>query len=181
MNSLSYFLAIPIPFGLFTKGLAFFDGAIDVDKINFLYLYADRTKTFISGFNYLNPNSAFWTYGVYSQFLLPANIRMNIDYYVTTRGTYQIYEFTKNRSSFEVIFSKDFLKKKLKTSISIEDVFNTSQSTLQLVYPNLNIGNYSKNDTRIIWFKLSYSFGRYEKSVPENEGPPLKPNVNEGL
>jgi hypothetical protein len=114
-----------------------------------------------------------WNHGVYSQFILPAGIRMNVDYSFGTKGTYQIYQLTKPRSSLEFVFTKDFFEKKLKTSLSFEDIFNTYQMTVQTAYPNLNIANYSKDDTRIIWFKVSYSFGKYEK--PQSDGPNINP------
>lgn len=164
VNVLSYFMSLPVPFGIFKEGMNFFNKAIDIDKISFLYLYAGRTKTMISGMEYINPNRARWNYGVYSQFILPLDIRMNIDYYIGTKGTYQIYDFTRPISSLEVIFTKSFLNKKLKASLAFEDIFNTSQSTIQTAYQNVNLQNYSKDDTRIIWMKLSYSFGRFEKN-----------------
>lgn len=174
VNSLNYFLAIPVPFVLFTKGLKFMDEPVEVDKMSFLYIYSSFTKTSISGYNYVNPNKGMWTLGVYSQFILPWKIRMNIDYYLTSKGNYQIYEFVRNRSAFDVVLSREFLDKKWKTSISFEDIFNTDQSNARVSFPNIDMNSYSKQDTRIIWFKLSYSFGRVEKN--ESEGLNL-PNV----
>jgi len=174
VNALTYFFSIPIPFGMFKEGLEFFNKAIDIDKINYMYLYTERTKTTVSDLEYTTPNKAMWNYGVSSQFILPLGIRMNVDYYIAMKGTYQIYQLTKPRSALEVVFTKDFLNKKLKTSLSFEDIFNTYQTTVQISYPNLNLVNYSKDDTRIIWFKVSYSFGRYEKM--ESDGPNIDKN-----
>lgn len=174
VNMLTYFFSLPVPFGIFKEGMEFFNKAIDIDKINFVYLYAERTKTSVSGLEYTSPNKAMWNYGAYSQFILPAKIRMNIDYSIGTKGTYQIYQLTKPRSSLEFVFTKDFFEKKLKTSLSFEDIFNRYQMTVHTSYPNLNLANYSKDDTRIIWFKVSYSFGKYEK--PQSDGP----NINTG-
>jgi iron complex outermembrane receptor protein len=173
VNVMSQFFSLPLPFGIFKEGLAFFDKAIDIDKINFLYLYTERTKTSISGMEYTTPNKATWNHGLYSQFILPLGIRMNVEYYITLKGTYQIYLLTKPRSAMEVVFTKDFFDKKLKTSLSFEDVFNTYQTTVEIAYPNINIANYSKDDTRIIWFKVSYAFGKYEK--PASEGLNIEP------
>jgi len=183
VNTLTYFLSVPVPFGLFRQGLEFFNNAIDIDKINFLYLYTERTKTTVSDYTYLAPNKAMWTYGVYSQFILPWEIRMNVDYYITSKGTYQIYDLTKTRSSLDIILSKSFMKNKLKASVSVDDLFNTSQSTFRTSYQHLDLENYSKDDTRIIWFKFSWSFGRYEKFDSENTGPdPGKTqDLNNGL
>jgi iron complex outermembrane receptor protein len=183
VNSLTYFLSIPVPFGLFREGMQFFEKAIDIDQISFLYLYAERTKTSVSGINYIDPNKAVWNYGVYSQFMLPFRIRMNVDYYFGSKGMSQIYYFTRPRPALEVVFTKDFLKKKLKTSLSFEDIFNTSQTNLRSAYANLNLVHYSKEDTRIIWIKLSYAFGKYEKATADPDfgkgGQGVSPN--EGL
>lgn len=174
VNSINYFMALPVPFVLFTKGLKFMDEPVEVDKMSFLYIYSSFTKTTIPNYNYINRNKGMWTLGVYSQFILPWKIRMNIDYYLTGKGNYQIYEFVRNRSAFDVILSREFYDKKLKASISFEDIFNTDQSNARVSFPNIHMNSYSKQDTRIIWFKVSYSFGRVEKN--DSEGLNL-PNV----
>lgn len=174
VNSINYFMALPVPFVLFTKGLKFMDEPVEVDKMSFLYIYSSYTKTTIPDYNYINRNRGMWTLGVYSQFILPWKIRMNIEYYITGKGNYQIYEFVRNRSAFDVVFSREFYDKKLKASVSFEDIFNTDQSTARVSFPNIHMNSYSKQDTRIIWFKVSYSFGRVEKN--DSEGLNL-PNV----
>ncbi|MNK27356.1 hypothetical protein D3C87_457100 [compost metagenome] len=174
VSSMNYFMAVPVPFVLFTKGLAFMNEPVEVDKMSFLYLYSSYTKTTIPDYNYVNRNKGMWTLGVYSQFMLPWKIRMNVDYYLTGKGNYQIYEFVRNRSAFDVVFSREFYDKKLKASISFDDIFNTDQSNARVSFPNIHMNSYSKQDTRIIWFKVSYSFGRVEKN--DSEGLNL-PNV----
>jgi hypothetical protein len=164
VNSLNYFFALPVPFVLFTKGLKFMNEPVEVDKMSFLYLYSSYTKTSISGYNYVNRNKGMWTLGVYSQFILPWKVRLNMEYYIAGKGNYQIYEFTRNRSSFDVTFSREFQDKKWRTSLSFEDIFNTDQNTTAVSFPNIRMDSYSKQDTRIIWFKLSYSFGKVEKN-----------------
>ena len=174
VNSINYFMALPIPFVLFTKGLKFMDEPVEVDKMSFLYVYSSFTKTTIPDYNYVNRNKGIWTLGVYSQFILPWKIRMNVEYYIAGKGNYQIYEFVRNRSALDVSFSREFYEKKLKTSISFEDIFNTDQSNTRVSFPNIHMNSYSKQDTRIIWFKVAYSFGRVEK----NDSPGLDlPNV----
>jgi iron complex outermembrane recepter protein len=181
VSSISYFMSLPVPFGIFKKGLKFFDEPVEIDKISFMYLYGEYTKTLIPGYNYLSRNRGIWNVGVYSQFILPWKIRMNVEYYMAFQGNYQIYEFTKNRSALEVVFTREFYDKKLRTSLSFEDIFNTDQSTTRVSFQNLNMDSYSKNDTRIIWFKVAYSFGRYEKPESDGGGLPQKPNLNGGM
>ncbi|MDR0802410.1 TonB-dependent receptor domain-containing protein [Fluviicola sp.] len=181
VNSINYFLAVPVPFAFFTKGLKFLNEPVEVDKMSFLYLYGSYTKTAISGYNYLNPNRGMWTFGVYSQFILPWKIRMNIDYYLIGKGNYQIYEFTRNRSSFDVVFSREFYDKKLKTSLSFEDIFNMDRTNTRVSFPNIRMDGYSKADTRIIWFKVAYSFGRVEKNESEGISLPEKSGGAAGM
>ncbi|WP_343747651.1 TonB-dependent receptor [Fluviicola sp.] len=178
VNSMSYFMSIPVPFGIFKQGMDFFNHPVDIDKISFLYLYGEHTKTYIDGYNYLGKNKGIWTFGVYSQFILPWKIRMNVDYYIANRGNYQIYTYLKNRTALEVVFSREFYDKKLKTSLSFQDIFNTERDVTRVAYPNLNLDGYTKWDTRIIWFKVSYSFGRYEK--PESDGPAIPQRGDSG-
>lgn len=174
VNSINYFMALPVPFALFTKGLKFLDEPVEIDKMSFLYIYSSFTKTTIPEYNYVNKNKGMWTLGVYSQFILPWKIRMNVEYYLTGKGNYQVYEFVRNRSALDVSFSREFYDKKLKTSLSFEDIFNTDQSNGRVSFPNIHMTSYSKQDTRIIWFKVSYSFGKVEKN--DSEGLNL-PNV----
>ena len=112
VNSINYFMALPVPFVLFTKGLKFLDEPVEVDKMSFLYIYSSFTKTTIPDYNYVNRNKGMWTLGVYSQFILPWKIRMNVEYYITGKGNYQIYEFVRNRSAFDVSFSRELYEKK---------------------------------------------------------------------
>ena len=169
VNSLTYFFSIPIPFGVFRDGLQFFNNPIDIDQINYMYLYTERTTTSISDYTSSITNKAMWNHGLYSQFILPFKIRMNVDYWLGTKGTYQIYNITQPQTALEIVLSKDFMKKKLKTSISFQDIFNQLQFNNQLSFDNLNINFHNKNDTRIIWFKVAYSFGQFQKNEENQE------------
>lgn len=174
VNGYSAFAALPVPFAFFTKGLKMLDEPIEVDNMSFLYLYANYTKTTIEGYQYQQKNKGFVTFGVYSQFILPAKIRLNVDYYISGKGIYQIYEFYKNRTSFDLIVSRDFLQKKLRVSLSAEDIFNMSQSSTRVLFPNIEMNSYSKTDTRVIRAKISYSFGKVEKKNESDLGIPDK-------
>lgn len=168
VNSLNYFFSIPIPFGVFKEGLAYFNNSIDIEQINYMYLYTERSKTSITDYDYLSTNKAVWNHGVSSQFILPYKTRLNVDYWVGTKGTFQIYEITRIQSALEIVISKDFLKKKLKTSISFQDILNQNQFTSKISFENLNLSFYNKNDTRIIWFKIAYTFGKFENESNES-------------
>jgi hypothetical protein len=174
VNGYTAFAALPVPFAFFTKGLKMLDEPIEVDKMSFLYLYANYTKSVISGYNYQQKNKGFVTFGVYSQFVLPGKIRLNVDYYITSKGIFQIYEFYRNRTSFDVVLSRDFFDKKLRVSLSAEDIFNMDQSSTRLLFPSVSMSSYNKVDTRVIRAKVSYSFGRVEKKQDVDLGIPDK-------
>ncbi|MNE23790.1 hypothetical protein D3C80_1170610 [compost metagenome] len=81
-----------------------------------------------------------------------------------------------------MVLSREFLDKKIKTSVSFEDIFNMDQSNARVSFPNIHMNSYSKQDTRIIWFKISYSFGKVEKnSEPEGLSLPDKSSGTPGM
>lgn len=86
VQSRSYFFAVPVPFGIFTQGLDFFNHPVDVDQVSFVYLYANNNKTFIPNYNYVNGNKSWWTVGAYSQVMLPWKLRLNIEYNFTAKA-----------------------------------------------------------------------------------------------
>ena len=180
VTNINYFMSLPVPFGLFTKGMKFFDENIDVDNISFMYLYANCSKTNIPGYNYLNGNKGLWSFGVYSQFMLPWKLRLNVEFNYTKKGSYQIYYINRANSGLEFVLSREFYDRKLRASVSFQDIFNQTQYTVLMSYNNLNVNAYSKNDTRILWFKLSYTFGRVEKNS-EGMDLPSKPNMDSGM
>ena len=179
VNSLNYFFSIPIPFGVFKEGLAYFNNSIDIEQINYMYIYTERSKTSISDYSYLSKNKPVWNHGISSQFILPYKIRMNVDYWVGTKGTFQIYDITRIQTALEVVISRDFLKKKLKTSISFQDILNQNQFTSNISFENLNLNFYNKNDTRIIWFKIAYTFGKFANE--ENESGIEEKNTKDNI
>jgi iron complex outermembrane recepter protein len=172
VNNMTYFFSIPIPFGVFKDGLDFFNKPIDIDKINFVYLYTERSQTSINDTSFEKIITPIWNHGIYSQFILPWKIRLNVDYFIQTKGTHQIYEMTKPVSALELVFSKDFMNGKLKTSITIQDVLNQQENNIQTIFPNITEDYRSKMDTQIIWFKISYAFGKNIKK--DDSGPNIE-------
>lgn len=61
---------------------------------------------------------------------------------------------------------------KWRVSLTIQDVLNTSRTYNRIVYNPLTSESYSKWDTLTIWFKVAYSFGKYERpSIKESAIP----------
>jgi iron complex outermembrane receptor protein len=171
VNVASQYFALPIPFSFFIKGKKFFEEPLDIENLSYVYLYASRTKTDVSGLELQFENRALWYYGLYSQFILPWKLKLYVNAWLGDKGTYLLSDFTRQRSGIEAVISREFYKRKLRVSASINDIFNQDQNTLRTSFPNIDIINYSKNDTRIVWLKVSYSFGKYEKA--QGDGPKI--------
>ncbi|MCE3296085.1 MAG: TonB-dependent receptor plug [Crocinitomicaceae bacterium] len=178
VQSFSYFFSLPLPFGLFTKGLKFFQEAIDVDAVSFMYLYANNNKTLIPGYDYVNGNRSQWTFGTYSQIILPWKIRLNVDYNFTAKGMFQLSENTRPIHELELVLSREFSDDKWRVALTVQDVFNSNASYGQTSYNPLLITSYYKQDTRSVWIKISRSFGRYERPSVKESGIPAG-NSNE--
>ncbi|MES2589824.1 MAG: outer membrane beta-barrel protein [Bacteroidota bacterium] len=172
VQSLSGFFSLPVPFGLFSQGLDFFRNPINVDEISFMYLYTNWNKTLIPEYNYINKNKAMWSFGVYSQFILPLKIRLNVEYNFSAKGTDQIFEFKQNIHDLELVLSREFFKDKWRVSASFEDVLNKRRTTYNTNYTGVNIQSYTKWDTQIVWLKVAYSFGKYERPSIKEEAIP---------
>jgi hypothetical protein len=172
VQSLNYFMAIPIPFGIFKYGLDFFNQAVDVDAISFMYAYANNQRTFIPNYSYPYGNLSQWSFGCYSQFILPWKWRLNADYNFTAKGVFQITETTKAIHDLELTLGKEFKEKHWRVAFSMQDVLNSNRYLNRTTFAPMVIESDSKPDTRVLWIKLAYSFGRYERpSLSENGLP----------
>lgn len=172
VSSWSYFFSLPVPFGFFVKGVKFFQEPIDVDAVSFVYLYAENNKTYIPGYEYVNGNKSQWTFGAYSQFILPKKIRLNVEYNYTGKGMFQLSETSKPVHDLELVLSREFKDDKWRVALTLQDVINSNRYYTQVSYNPLLISSYYKQDTRIFWIKVSHSFGRYERPSLKEDAIP---------
>lgn len=170
----SSFFALPVPFGFFKHGLDFFNQAIDIDAISFLYVYAENDRSVIPNYNYVNGNRSLWSFGAYSQFILPWKIRLNVEYNYTAKGMFQLTETTQPIHDVEMVFSREFKDKRWRAAITVQDVFNSNRNYNRISYMPVTVSSYSKFDTRVVWFKVSHSFGKYERPSLEEGGLPSR-------
>jgi iron complex outermembrane receptor protein len=172
VQSINYFMSIPIPFGMFKYGLDFFNQAVDVDAISFLYVYADNQRAYIPNYDYPYGNLSQWSFGCYSQFILPWKWRLNADYNYTAKGVFQITETTKAIHDLEMTLSKEFKEKHWRIAFTVQDVLNSNRYLSRTSFAPVIMESDSKPDTRVFWIKLAYSFGRYERpNISENGLP----------
>ncbi|HBG71296.1 MAG: hypothetical protein A2W93_01730 [Bacteroidetes bacterium GWF2_43_63] len=74
---------------------------------------------------------------------------------------------------------RSFLKNKLSASITLSDIFNTREWIVNTNNSVYSLYNKSKNDTRILWFGITYNFNSYKpvngkNGEPENDNGILK-------
>jgi hypothetical protein len=178
VQSFSGFFSLPVPFGFFTQGLDFFRQAINVDEISFMYLYTNVNKTSIPGYNYVNKNKALWSFGVYSQFILPFKIRLNLEYNLTAKGTDFISQYTQNIHDFEAVLSREFKENKWRISATFQDILNKNRVVYSTIYNPLLTRTNMKWDTQVLWLKVAYSFGKYERPSLKEEAIPSGKGAN---
>jgi len=156
----------PVPFGLITKGKEFFKQPMDMDKMSFIYFYTAYTRQVIKDYVYPNGHSSpFWIFVANAQIVLPYSLKLNGQYFLLTKGVYQIYQVEKPIQYWLVDLTRKFLKDKLEFTVeATKDVkqyisFNT---------PNLKTNFSNLNDGLTFWFKLTYRFGEF-KSKEETQ------------
>ncbi len=172
----SFNVGLPIPYMLFTKGLAEtmkFD--FNPDKINFLYAYAGYQKHQIPDVD----ASGLWFFNFMSQILLPKEVKFIAQYNgSTTGGNYFYFIADKSFSqSFDVSFSKKFLNNQLSVSVNFDDIFNTNIRGVSSFGTNISIEN--KEDTRRFGFTLNYKIPTKNKLANESQNLLNKENKEE--
>jgi outer membrane receptor protein involved in Fe transport len=63
-----------------------------------------------------------------------------------------------------------FLNNKLAASVTVSDIFNTRKWIIQSESQIYKLVNNSKNETRIFWFGLTYTFNSYKMTKPQTNG-----------
>jgi Outer membrane protein beta-barrel family len=165
--------AIPIPYMLFTKGLAeTMKFEFNPDTINFLYFY--------TGYQYQQipdlKTKGFWTFNLMSQIILPNKITFTANYGVSNSGGNQFYFVAEKPTDqyLDITFSKKLLKDQLSISINALDILNSERSIYRTV--NEPLLSYNKNDTRRFGITLTYKLPTKSKVAVEE--PSLNENQN---
>ena len=82
-----------------------------------------------------------------------------------------LYSEMKPKYSVDVAIKKDFLNDKLSLTLRATDIFNTLKNSYRSWGYNFQANNWRKQETRVIYLSLSYSFGSgksIKTSRPEN-------------
>ncbi len=161
-------LGVPIPFMLFTKPFAeMMKMDFNMDKINFLYIYAGYMKHVIQD---IDPKGMF-VFNFMAQIVLPQDIKMTANYNILSKkaGFYYFESEKPFNERFDVTFSKKFLKDKLTLSIYGNDLFNTQVTQLhsQPLEGN-SVFLYNKTDTRNFGLSVNYKIPTKNKLAKED-------------
>ncbi|MGV3460084.1 MAG: TonB-dependent receptor domain-containing protein [Flavobacterium sp.] len=161
----SFNFGIPIPFILFTKGLAeTLKMEFNPDEINFLYAYAGSHKNIIPGVD----SKTVWNFNIMSQFLLPKKVKFTANFSTSTAGgNYNYYNVNRPMSQeLDLTFSRKFLSDNLSVSLYANDVLNTNRNEFGAVGTNLVYA--SRYDSRRIGISFSYKIPTKNKAAQES-------------
>lgn len=170
VKTYSLSLGLPIPFALFTKGVAFFkNGNINPDKVSFLFANLGYNKTvFDDSFTLVPSNKATWNFYAYSQIVLPKNFKFNIYYSYMSKGVYNIYDIKKPVQSLELTLSNKFFNNSLNCILSVQNALNNSGLNAMLYNQNLATSYNRVDERRMYRLSLTYTFGKYRTQKDDN-------------
>lgn len=159
-------VGLPIPFMIFTKPLKeIMSFNFNPDKINFIYVYAAYQKHVLpnidtKGFLMLNLNS---------QFILPKEIKLSINYFVIpSKGNYYYFEAVKPiGNNVDITLSKKFMNDMLSVSVFANDVLNGQQMSFRSVAASPSVVLMNKFDSRSFGISVNYKIPTRNKLAKE--------------
>ena len=166
MKISNFNIGLPIPMMIFSKPLSeIMKFNFNPDKINFIYLYAAYQKHTIPNFD----TKGFWIFNINSQFILPKEVKLAINYFVLPpKGNYYYYEAVKPiGNNIDITLSKKFMKDRLNVSVFANDVFNGQKMAFRSVYQTPYIVLSNKMDSRNFGFSVNYKIPTKNKLAKE--------------
>lgn len=164
MTFRNFNFGIPLPFMLFTKGLAeTLKMDFNPDEINFMYLYAGNQKQVIEGLD----TKSFWNFSAMAQILLPKKIKFTANYSTsTTGGNYYYYTIRRPfNNQVDITFAKKFLSDNLSISLYMNDILNSNRQEYGIITTDLNYK--SRYDSRRVGLSLTYKIPTKNKLAKE--------------
>ena len=162
---------IPIPYMLFTKGLAkTLEFDFNPDEINFLYFYTGSQKHVIPSLE----TKSIWNFNLMSQIILPKKVKFTANYSTSNSGGSYYYYMIRQPlyQQLDFTFSRKFLSDNLSVSIYANDILNINKSEFGMTGTSLVYRE--KNDSRRVGFSLSYKIPT--KNKPDKEANLLNNN-----
>ena len=157
---------LPIPYMLFTKGLKeTMKFNVNPDKMNFLYIYAGYQLHELPS----NNNQGFWIFNIMSQFILPKDVKLVMNYATMTKGNWYYFHMEKPwMNSFDITLTKKFLNDRLTFSAFANDVFKTNKNAVTSIYKNSNIYLGNNFDAQNFGISINYKLPTKNKLAKED-------------
>ena len=157
---------LPIPYMLFTKGLKeTMKFNVNPDKMNFLYVYAGYQLHELPS----NNNQGFWIFNIMSQFILPKDVKLVMNYATMTKGNWYYFHMEKPwMNSFDITLTKKFLNDRLTFSAFANDVFKTNKNAVTSIYKNSNIYLGNNFDAQNFGISINYKIPTKNKLAKED-------------
>lgn len=156
-------IAIPIPLGIFTKGLKYLSLITDINAVNFFYVVAGSTTTQYQKEHYNTNFHSLYYIGTYAQILLPFDSKMNLQHTFSSKGNYTIYNVEKAYNKLDLTLSKLLFNKTTKIQFSYTDILKTARGFhAAFVNDDLMANIQTRSDSQRIKFSLTYNFGGFK-------------------
>ncbi len=154
---------MPIPLGIITKGMAYAKNITDINNIDYVFLFSGINHPTYTNEGYNNDSKSLYYVGAASQFILPLDTKMNLNYLFSSTGNYTIYSLDKSFYKFDLTLTKSLLKKSMKIQFAFSDIFNSANGINGSLNNNdLNLKLKTLNDSQRIKFSITYNFGTYK-------------------
>lgn len=169
MKNYNVWVGIPIPFKLVTMGKKFFDEPMNMDKMNFIYLYGMYNYYKVNDYPYLDKVKPMWFYVIYAQLILPKDFKLTTFFLSSTdKGYFEIYKSYKPFRYSNIELSRSFSNKTIKASLGIQNILGPTKFNSDINNFNLRTNYYSRDSDQLFYIKLSYSFDKNRNIKKEN-------------
>lgn len=161
--SVNTFLPVPLDFFFNRKKFKENMGSGNMSKLNVLGIFTnmmynktDQMERFITS------NKPLWVYGAFLQVYLPADITVQSNFWRQAAGVMQLYSI-KPQYSWDISASKQFLNKKLRVNVAVNDILKSRKVNVNALFPGVSGNYFNAFDSRVFRIGISYSFGKFSQ------------------
>jgi iron complex outermembrane recepter protein len=147
-------------------------GAVPPGGKYFFVMGAQYNHNFYNGL-YENKPLAFkrgsWSFFTYQTLKLGNRSMLTVNAFIRLKGQQQFYELG-NFGAFNTSINRQFYKKKLTVTLSLNDLFFTNNNTFTIQQGTVSASGFRQADTKRFVINLRYNFGIRKKEENSNEG-----------
>lgn len=155
------YVALPVPFGFFTKGMDFFKQPLDPEKMSYAYVYL--ACNFNDTKNYPYPEGTagkpIWMFNLNTHVALPHKFMLDANWFHMFKGNIQIYTIRKPMNFWMVDLTRKFMNDNLEVTA---EVMEEVTQHVAFNIPNVKTNFTGRQDGVTFWLKLSYRFGKFQ-------------------